>query len=86
MFKGETTNEDQPENDSEEEEEEFDWHVEQVPFTEEKILLDGQKYGFANQMSGIFTRLQVSSYFRIVYDDLSLCRILLQFFCSNYVF
>lgn len=43
----------------EEEEEEFDWHVEQQPYKEKELLLDGQTYGFANQKSGIFKRLQV---------------------------
>uniref|UniRef100_K1QHE0 Protein SHQ1 homolog n=1 Tax=Magallana gigas TaxID=29159 RepID=K1QHE0_MAGGI len=45
----------------EEEEEEFDWHVEQHPYKEKELLLDSQTYGFANQKSGIFKRLQVES-------------------------
>ena len=43
----------------EEEDEEFDWQVEQKPYKEQELSLDGAKYGFANQKSGIFKRLQV---------------------------
>lgn len=53
----ETTNEEQQEGEAGEEED-YDWHVDQVPFTEEKVLLGEQCYGFANQKSGVFTRLQ----------------------------
>ena len=42
-----------------EEEEEFDWHIEQTPYKEEDIALNCPKYGFANQKSGVFSRLQV---------------------------
>ncbi|XP_076105320.1 protein SHQ1 homolog [Mytilus galloprovincialis] len=42
----------------EEEEEEFDWHIEQTPYNEKELSLDCPKYGFANQKSGVFTRLQ----------------------------
>lgn len=46
----------------EKQEEEFDWHVEQQPYKEKELLLDGQTYGFANQKSGIFKRLQDEVY------------------------
>ncbi|XP_060926150.1 protein SHQ1 homolog [Limanda limanda] len=44
----------------EDEEEEFDWQVEQEAYTEssEEELRAQQKYGFANQRSGVFARLQ----------------------------
>ncbi|XP_053297408.1 protein SHQ1 homolog [Pleuronectes platessa] len=49
--------EDEEEDD---EEEEFDWQVEQEAYTEssEEELRAQQKYGFANQRSGVFARLQ----------------------------
>lgn len=40
------------------EEEDIDWHIEQIPYTEPELSLDCPKYGFANQKSGIFSRLQ----------------------------
>ena len=43
-----------------EEEEEFDWSIEQTPYTEQASPLDCPRYGFANQKSGVFQRLQVS--------------------------
>lgn len=51
----------------EEEEEEFDWQVEQEVYKEssEEELGAQQKYGFANQRSGVFARLQVKSCIRI---------------------
>ncbi|XP_053724069.1 protein SHQ1 homolog isoform X2 [Synchiropus splendidus] len=44
----------------EEDEEEFDWQVEQEAYTErsEEELAALQKYGFGNQRSGVFDRLQ----------------------------
>ncbi|KAJ7998581.1 hypothetical protein DPEC_G00206390 [Dallia pectoralis] len=44
----------------EEEDEDFDWQVEQEVYTEtsEEQLKELQKYGFGNQRSGVFTRLQ----------------------------
>ncbi|XP_056130898.1 protein SHQ1 homolog [Lampris incognitus] len=47
-------------NDEEEDEEEFDWQVEQEVYTEnpEGELGAPQKYGFGNQRSGVFARLQ----------------------------
>lgn len=41
------------------EDEEFDWSIEQTPYTEQASPLDASKYGFANQKSGVFQRLQV---------------------------
>lgn len=52
-------NENNPESPDSEDEEEFDWHVEQHPFHEEEVSLDAPKYGFANQRSGVFLKLQV---------------------------
>ena len=43
-----------------EEEEEFDWSIEQSPYTEQASPLDSPRYGFANQKSGVFQRLKVS--------------------------
>ena len=43
----------------EEAEDEFDWQIEQIPYTEPDLSLDGPKYGFASQKSGVFTRIQV---------------------------
>ncbi|XP_071376231.1 protein SHQ1 homolog [Centroberyx affinis] len=47
-------------DDEEEDEEEFDWQVEQEVYTEssEEELGSLQKYGFGNQRSGVFARLQ----------------------------
>ena len=47
----------------EEEEEEFDWQVEQEVYMESSgaELASLQKYGFGNQRSGVFARLQVMS-------------------------
>lgn len=47
--------------DDEEDDEEFDWQVEQEVYKEssEKELRALQKYGFGNQRSGVFARLQV---------------------------
>lgn len=46
-----------------EDEEDFDWQVEQEIYTEksEEELRALQKYGFGNQRCGVFARLQVSS-------------------------
>ncbi|XP_033746162.1 protein SHQ1 homolog [Pecten maximus] len=38
--------------------EDFDWHVDQEVYVEEKIPLDAPKYGFANTRCGVFKRLQ----------------------------
>ncbi|XP_032404871.1 protein SHQ1 homolog isoform X1 [Xiphophorus hellerii] len=47
-------------DDEEEDEEEFDWQLEQEVYTDrsEEELGAMQKYGFANQRSGVFARLQ----------------------------
>ncbi|XP_037638377.1 protein SHQ1 homolog isoform X1 [Sebastes umbrosus] len=47
-------------DDEEEDEEEFDWQVEQEVYKEssEEELRAQQKYGFGNQRSGVFARLQ----------------------------
>lgn len=49
--------------DDEEEDEEFDWQVEQEVYTErsEEELSVLHKYGFGNRRSGVFARLQVRS-------------------------
>lgn len=39
-------------------EEEFNWEIEQLPFTDD-IALGDVKYGFGNLRSGVFKRLQV---------------------------
>lgn len=43
------------------EEEDFDWQVEQQPYIEssEEDLNQLQKYGFGNLRTGVFSRLQV---------------------------
>lgn len=48
-------------NDDAEDEEEFDWQVEQEVYVErsEEELSGLQKYGFGNKRSGVFGRLQV---------------------------
>lgn len=48
----------------EDDEEEFDWQVEQEVYvdTSEEQLNELQKYGFGSQRSGVFTRLQVRSF------------------------
>lgn len=48
-------------NAEEEDEEEFDWQVEQEVYTErsEEELSVLHKYGFGNRRSGVFARLQV---------------------------
>lgn len=48
-------------DDEEEDKEEFDWQLEQELYTDrsEEELGAMQKYGFANQRSGVFARLQV---------------------------
>ncbi len=43
---------------SEDEEEEFDWQVEQDVFTEEAVGLEAPTYGFASKRSGVLGRLQ----------------------------
>ncbi|KAM7423171.1 hypothetical protein PAMA_010954 [Pampus argenteus] len=47
-------------DDEEEDEEDFDWQVEQEVYTEssEEEMRTLQKYGFGNQRSGVFARLQ----------------------------
>ncbi|XP_045164880.2 protein SHQ1 homolog [Mercenaria mercenaria] len=45
-------------SDEGENEEEFDWRVDQVPYKEQPTLIGAPKYGFANQKSGVFARLQ----------------------------
>ena len=49
-----------PNSDASDEETEFDWHIEQEPFSATALPLDGPKYGFANQRCGVLQRLQVS--------------------------
>lgn len=48
-------------DDEDEDEEEFDWQVEQEVYKEssEEQLRAMQTYGFGNQRSGVFARLQV---------------------------
>ncbi|XP_060565099.1 protein SHQ1 homolog [Ruditapes philippinarum] len=51
--------EDNDEADNDDElDEDFDWRVEQVPYKEQPTLTGAPKYGFANQKSGAFSRLQ----------------------------
>ena len=54
-------------------EEEFDWSIEQTPFIEQASPLDAPKYGFANQKSGVFQRLQV------MYPKMHQCNIRISF-------
>jgi len=42
----------------EEEEDEYQWEIEQEVFDEEAIKFDGYKYGFANKVNGVFDRFQ----------------------------
>ena len=51
---------------AEDQEEEFDWFIEQTPFTEQASPLDAPKYGFANQKSGVFQRLQVDFFTQLL--------------------
>ena len=46
-------------DDASDEEAEFDWHIEQEPFSATALPLDAPKYGFANQRCGVLQRLQV---------------------------
>jgi len=46
--------------DGSDEETEFDWQIEQEPFCATDLLLDGPKYGFANQRCAVLQRLQVT--------------------------
>lgn len=48
-------------DDEEDDEEEFDWQVEQEVYKESSVeeLRAMQKYGFGCQRSGVFARLQV---------------------------
>ena len=39
--------------------EDFDWRVEQTEYVEQPVGFGAPKYGFANQKSGVFERLQV---------------------------
>ena len=55
-------------------EEEFDWSIEQTPFIERASPLDAPKYGFANQKSGVFQRLQV------MYPKMHQCNISMIYF------
>ena len=48
-----------PNNKEEDDEEDFDWQIEQQPYTEEDVSVEGPKYGFAHQRSGVLKRLQV---------------------------
>lgn len=45
--------------DDEEEENDFDWFLEQK-LPDENVVTAGHKYGFANKDTGVFTALQVS--------------------------
>ncbi|XP_069141108.1 protein SHQ1 homolog isoform X2 [Argopecten irradians] len=38
--------------------EDFDWHVDQKVYVEDKLPMDAPKYGFANTRCGVFKRLQ----------------------------
>ncbi|XP_060574596.1 protein SHQ1 homolog [Ruditapes philippinarum] len=50
---------DEADNDDDDElDEDFDWRIEQVPYKEQPKLTGAPKYGFANQKSGVFSRLQ----------------------------
>ncbi|XP_025053771.1 protein SHQ1 homolog isoform X2 [Alligator sinensis] len=57
--------------DEEEEEEEFDWEIEQTPYQEtvESTLHLQCSYGFGNLKSGVFQRLQVSDFSLKGLDD-----------------
>ncbi|XP_062567775.1 protein SHQ1 homolog, partial [Saccostrea cucullata] len=59
---GNGDNEEDRSQPDEEKEEDFDWFVEQKPYKETELSLDGPKYGFANQKSGVFKRLQDEVY------------------------
>lgn len=59
MSSGQIYEETEIHEEAEDQEEEFDWFIEQTPFTEQASPLDAPKYGFANQKSGVFQRLQV---------------------------
>jgi len=48
-------------DDASDEESEFDWQIEQEPFSATALQLDGPKYGFANQRCALLQRLQVST-------------------------
>jgi hypothetical protein len=52
---------DEADNDNDDVDEDFDWRVEQVPYKEQPTLTGAPKYGFANQKSGVFSRLQVNN-------------------------
>jgi len=48
-------------DDATDEETEFDWQIEQEPFSATALPLDGPKYGFANQRCAVLQRIQVSA-------------------------
>ena len=56
-----------------EEEEEFDWSIEQTPYTEQASPLDAPRYGFASQKSGVFQRLQVGYFTNWDYGKATIC-------------
>lgn len=49
---------DEAEDEEEEGEEEFDWTYQQK-LPDENVVTAGHKYGFANNLTGVFTSLQV---------------------------
>jgi len=40
----------------------FDWQIDQHPFKEDGIFIDGPKYGFANKRCGVLKRLTVNTF------------------------
>ena len=51
--------------------EEFDWQIEQQPFFDAPVAIDCPKYGFANQRSGVFQRLQARTPFVIFFTNIT---------------
>jgi len=48
-------------DDGSDEETDFDWQIEQEPFSATSLPVDGPKYGFANQRCAVLQRIQVVS-------------------------
>ena len=61
MFANAAAEADEQGDDVSDEETEFDWQIEQEPVSATALMVDGPKYGFANQRYGILQRLQVDS-------------------------
>ncbi|KAL4226388.1 Hsp90 cochaperone shq1 [Mactra antiquata] len=53
----------------------FDWCIEQEPYVEKQGLLDAPKYGFANQKSGVFQRLQEEMVYVVDCPDPDQCNL-----------